>query len=254
MVSASSSRTCRRLRCSGGTQRGVVDETEFTDEIVVEFLANTDALQAVEDLASRGEVDERFGARQRPDEPTRRLTHVEQDGLKGAAVGPGADGLARRSGSQRKRPSSSAGIQAHRAGRHAIGELQQQIAVVQAIKRLQAAFNEMLTHFIGSKGGAIDAEDFSRHVGAKAKGAIPCAAVAVAEIRVFLHVPEAEIAEVDGLVRKQRPRYIDGTLWRKHAEVGFEQVALRGRPPGRRRRCIPKWHFPHRNRERYEGP
>ncbi len=204
----------------------MIDEAELADKVVVQLLANADVLQAVEDLASGGEVNEGFGARHGPDEPAGGLAHVEQDGLKGAAVGPGAERLAEAFGIATIAAVVVGRAEAHGAGRHAVGELKQDVAAVKTVKRFQAALDHMLADLIGPKGGAINAKDFGRHVGAKAKGAVLGAAVAVAEVGVFLYVPEAEVAEVDRLMRKQRSRHVNGALRRKHAEVGFEQSAL----------------------------
>ncbi len=201
---------------------------EFADDFIVLLLADGDALEVVEDLARGGEVDEGVGARQRPDEPADGLAHVDEDGLKGVPVGPGADRLAEALGVATEAAVGVGRLQAHGAGRHAVGELQQQVAAVDAVEGFEAAFEEVMPDLFGAVGGAVDAEDFGRRVGAEAEGAVLGAAVPLVEVGVFLHVPEAEVAEAHRQVGKQRARHVDGALRREHAEVGLEQLAFVG--------------------------
>ncbi len=151
---------------------------------------------------------------------------LTRTGCRAWRLGQAPSGWASSSGSQRNRPSASAGSRRHRPGRDAVGELQQQVAAVQAIKRLQSSLQEELPGLVGAVGGAVDAEQLGRHVGAEAEGAVLGAAVALVEAGVFFHVPEAEVAEAHGEVREQGARHVDGALRREHAEVGLEKPAL----------------------------
>ena len=87
-------------------------------------------------------------------------------------VGPGADGLAEALGVAAEAAVGVGRFHAHGAGRHAVGELQQQVAAVDAVERFEAAFEEVMADFFGAVGGAVDADDFGRRVGAEAEGAV----------------------------------------------------------------------------------